>query len=323
MYVILLIGSIIILATAFYISKYRDYSMDNEHLLITGGSSGIGLAIAVEAVRRGASVTLVARNQERLASAQELVQKHAQTDQKVLIFSADVTAGLDPLENIIKKAQADAGPITCLVNCAGTSCSGRFDETPISDFQHMMDINYFGSVYMTRAVLPYMKTRRTGKIVFISSLAGLVGLYGFTAYTPSKFALSGLAQALQMEVAPYGISVTVSYPPDTDTPGFAAENKNKPLETKLICETAGLLMASEVAAKTLKDAMNEQFMSSVGFEGWMLCTLCSSMSPVSSVGKLFLEILTLGAFRAVGYLYRVGCERTIRRCMIEEKNKHE
>lgn len=323
MYVIVLVVSAVILAVVYYIFKCRGYSLDNEHLLITGGSSGIGLALAIEGVKRGASVTLIARNKERLVRAQELVQKQAKKDQKVLIFVADVTAGVDSLEDVVKKAQDDAGPITCLINCAGTCKCNRFDEAPIDEFQHMMNINYFGSVYMTRAALPHMKSRRKGKIIFVSSLSGLVGFYGLTAYSASKFALTGMAQALQMEVAPYGITVTVSFPPDTDTPGFAEENKSKPLETQLICETAGLYTASAVAAKILKDSVNEQFMSSVAFEGWMMCTLCSGMSPVSSLGQLIVQVLTMGALRVIGCVYRAGCERTIERCMTEDKNKHD
>lgn len=123
-----------------------------------------------------------------------------------------------------------------------------------------MEVNYLGSVYPTRAVVTTMKERRMGRILFVSSQAGQIGLFGYTAYSPSKFALRGLAESLQMEVSrsafpvlyvgrrgnggreepavkgagvsllqikPYNIYVTVAYPPDTDTPGLAEENKTK------------------------------------------------------------------------------------------------
>jgi len=119
----------------------------------------------------------------------------------------------------------------------------------------MMDINYFGAVYCTRSILPSMKSRRKGRIVCISSIGGLVGLYGYTAYAASKFALRGFSEALQMEVKPYKITVTLSFPPDTETAGLAEENKIKPIETKLISEAAGVYSPTVVAESILNDTL--------------------------------------------------------------------
>lgn len=91
----------------------------------------------------------------------------------------------------------------------------------------MMDINYIGSVNVTRASLSSIKQVDNGRIVFVSSIAGQLGLYGYTAYSASKYALRGLAECLQMELYPYNIRVTLAHPPDTDTPGFEVENKVK------------------------------------------------------------------------------------------------
>jgi 3-dehydrosphinganine reductase len=138
-----------------------------------------------------------------------------------------------------------------------------------------MAVNYFGAAQFSHAVISGMKGRREGGIVFVSSQGGLCGIYGFAAYAASKFALRGLAESLAMEVTsintktslilnktitifslhklkPYNLTVTVSFPPDTDTPGFAEENKNKPEETRLISETAGLF-SPETVAKVLLD----------------------------------------------------------------------
>lgn len=90
-----------------------------------------------------------------------------------------------------------------------------------------MRVNYIGGVYCTKSVVETMKNRKFGRIVFVSSQAGQIGIYGYTAYSATKFALRGLAEALQMELKPYNIYVTVSYPPDTDTPGFKEELKDK------------------------------------------------------------------------------------------------
>ena len=92
-----------------------------------------------------------------------------------------------------------------------------------------------------------MKARWAGgRVVFVSSQAGQVGIYGFSAYSPSKFALVGLAQVLRMELQAHGILVSVAYPPDTKTPGFEDENRYKPVETRLISETSGLFEPEQV-----------------------------------------------------------------------------
>ncbi len=118
-----------------------------------------------------------------------------------------------------------------------------------------MEINYLGTAYAIRTVLPSMKSRRKGRIVCVSSVGGLIGLYGYTAYGASKFAVRGFAEALQMEVKPYGITVTVAFPPDTDTPCFVEENKIKPQETKLISESSGVFSPSKVADDILRDTL--------------------------------------------------------------------
>jgi 3-dehydrosphinganine reductase len=91
----------------------------------------------------------------------------------------------------------------------------------------MIRVNYLGSVYCTKSVVDSMKQRRFGRIVFVSSQAGQIGIFGYTAYSSTKFALRGLAEALQMELKPYNVFITLAYPPDTNTPGLEAENLDK------------------------------------------------------------------------------------------------
>ena len=101
-------------------------------------------------------------------------------------------------------------------------------------FRQLMDVNYFGTVNVVRAVVPSMIERRRGSIVGVSSAAGLVGVFGYSAYTPTKFAVRGFLETLRAELAPYGIHVGCSFPPDTDTPQLADEEQYKPKETKAI-----------------------------------------------------------------------------------------
>uniref|UniRef100_A0A452R135 3-ketodihydrosphingosine reductase n=1 Tax=Ursus americanus TaxID=9643 RepID=A0A452R135_URSAM len=249
-----------------------------------GGSSGIGKCIAIECYKQGAFITLVARNEDKLLQAKKEIEKHSINDkQVVLCISVDVSQDYSQVENVIKQAQEKLGPVDMLVNCAGMSLSGKFEDLEVSTFERLMSVNYLGSVYPSRAVISTMKERRVGRIVFVSSQAGQLGLFGFTAYSSSKFAIRGLAEALQMEVKPYNVYVTVAYPPDTDTPGFAEENKTKPLETRLISETVSVCKPEQVAKQIVKDAI----------------------------------VVTMGLFRTIALFYLGSFDSIVRRCMMQ------
>uniref|UniRef100_A0A4W4F8P0 3-dehydrosphinganine reductase n=1 Tax=Electrophorus electricus TaxID=8005 RepID=A0A4W4F8P0_ELEEL len=258
----------------------KPLKLKGAHVVVTGGSSGIGKCIAIECYKQGAFITLVARDENKLIQAKKEVEKFAINDkQVVLCISVDVSKDYSQVESVIKQAQEKLGPVDMLVNCAGMSVSGKFEEV-----DSLMEVNYLGSVYPTRAVITTMKERRMGRVVFISSQAGQLGLFGYTAYSSSKFALRGLAEALQMEVKPYNVYVTVAYPPDTDTPCLTEENKTKPLETKLISETSGVCQPEHVAKVVVRDA-----------------------------------IVTMGLFRTIALFYLGSFDSIIRRCMIQRE----
>lgn len=313
---------LICVALYLYFRRKRTFDLKNEHCVITGGSSGIGLAIAIQSAKMGANITIIARSEARLQTAKEEIRSAIKnSQQKVLTFSVDLSKDSN-LKEIVKEAENHAGPITLLINCAGTSSCHRFEETPLEEFKKLLDINFLGSINMTQAVLPAMKERKFGRIAFMSSLAGLVGIYGYSAYSGSKFAILGAAEALQMEVQSYNISVTVSFPPDTDTPGFAEELKDKPIETIRISESAGLYSAKDVATKALNDILNKKFLSSVGFEGLLLCNTCCCMAPVNSLLELIFQVFTMGFIRLVSFIYLKQCYHTIRKCAEEKEREN-
>ncbi|XP_013886276.1 3-dehydrosphinganine reductase [Austrofundulus limnaeus] len=298
----------------------KPLKLNGAHVVVTGGSSGIGKCIAIECYRQGAFITLVARDEEKLLRAKKDVEKYAINDkQVVLCVSVDVSSDYTQVENVIKQAQEKLGPVDMLVNCAGTAISGKFEEMEVERFKEMIELNYLGSVYPTRAVITTMKERRMGRIMFVSSQAGQIGLFGYTAYSPSKFALRGLAEALQMEVKPYNIYVTMAFPPDTDTPLLAEENKSKPLETKLISETSGVWQPDQVAKILVRDAVQGNFSSSVGPDGYMLSALTCGMSPVTSITEGLQQIVTMGLFRTIALFYLGSFDSIVRRCMIQRE----
>ncbi len=181
----------------------KSYELKGKHVLITGGSKGIGYSLALLAIESGANVSIIARDSEALDKTKmDLLKKCSNTGkQKVMTFSIDVTSDYYDIERTITEAEAVCGPIFLLICCAGTSISHRFEDTPVEEFRRMIEINYLGTVNMVKACLPSMKSTGNAHIVLFSSIAGLFGLYGFSAYSPSKFAIVGLAQVLSMEVS--------------------------------------------------------------------------------------------------------------------------
>jgi 3-dehydrosphinganine reductase len=188
-----------------------------KHVVITGGSSGIGKALAILCVKQKALVTIIARNQNKLDEAVEEITGKV-PNCKVQAKSADVT-NFDNLSQAINEASRHfSRPVDVLVCSAGATNPLRFEDLSVSDFENVMNVNFLGIVNSVKVVLPGMKQRKFGRIVFISSQVGQLGMFGYTAYSASKFAVRGFAESLYPEVKPHGIFISISYPPDTDTP---------------------------------------------------------------------------------------------------------
>ncbi|MES2943594.1 MAG: SDR family oxidoreductase [Pseudomonadota bacterium] len=182
-------------------------------IVITGASDGIGAEMARQlAARHGtdAALVLAARNEDRLKQvASECKALGAQT----LVLRTDVSLEPDCRE-LIRQTVARFGAIDALINNAGMSAQALFEEVKAEDlawYEELMRINLWGSVWCTHAALPWLKQSR-GSIVAVSSLAGLVGVPGRTAYSASKFAMTGFFEALRAELRNSGVSVTTAYP---------------------------------------------------------------------------------------------------------------
>jgi 3-dehydrosphinganine reductase len=253
--------------------------MNGQHVLITGGSSGIGKATAKLWASRGANVAIVGRDSVKLEQARsEIAAARLQDSQQIVALSADVSDRAQA-EQAMQTAIAQLGTPDVLITCAGIAHPGYFNELPIEIFEQTMAINYFGSLYCIKAVLPAMETQRRGHIVVVSSGAGLIGIYGYTPYSPSKFALRGLAEALRGELKTAGIGISIVYPPDTDTPQLIAENRTKPPETKQITATAKTWTAEAVAQTILTGVEKRAFIIAPGQEMSVLARLHSVLAP--------------------------------------------
>jgi 3-dehydrosphinganine reductase len=230
-----------------------------KHVLVTGGSSGIGLATARKLVGHGANVTILARRQALLDEAK------AQLGANVHTVAVDV-AKLDEVRERVG-AHIAAFPADMLINNAGVVMPGRFLELEDEHFRWMMDVNYFGTVHMCRVVLPQLVARGGGHVLNVSSMAGVIGIYGYTAYAASKFALCGFSEALRGEMWPHKVRVSVCLPPDTDTPQLAFENQYKPAETKAIAGNVKTMTADAVASVLLGGMAAGQFEIVPGLDG--------------------------------------------------------
>lgn len=174
-------------------------------LLITGVSSGFGRALAQEALAMGHKVVGTVRSAQATHDFESLSASGAFG--RVL----DVTE-FDAIDGVVAEIETSVGPIDVLVNNAGYGHEGIMEESPLSEMRRQFDVNVFGAVAMMKAVLPFMRKRRRGQILNITSMGGHITMPGITYYCGSKFALEGISEALSKEVKPFGIAVTAVAP---------------------------------------------------------------------------------------------------------------
>jgi len=245
-------------------------SFENQIAFVTGGSSGIGLETAKLLAARGAHIWVVARHDEDLEQAlTQIKSRKLYPEQQLGCIVSDVS-DFDQAASAIEQVTKDKGLPDLVINSAGVARPGYFQELEIEVFHEMMDVNYFGTVNVAKAVIPKMIERGSGHIVNISSLVGFLGIYGYTAYGASKFAVRGFTDILRSEMKPMGIDVSIVFPMDTDTPQLAYENQFKPDETKWL-DKFGTVMSAEQVAKAIVDGiLNKRYIIIPGFEGNML-----------------------------------------------------
>ncbi len=226
-------------------------------IIITGGSSGLGRELAKRLARRGAHLALVARDEEKLGAARAELLKAS--DRKIEIFSCDVgdAAAVDRTIN----AAADAlGPPDMLINSAGILRESYFEKQPLETFREVLGINFFGTLHCIKAVLPLFRKKGEGRIVNISSMGGLTGAFGYSAYCSSKFAVVGLTETLRAELKPQNIKIHLVCPPEFDSPMVDELNTYRTHENRVIVQTMPVMEIDPVADAVISGIEKDRYL---------------------------------------------------------------
>ena len=193
--------------------------LTGKNVVITGASSGIGRATALEMARRGANVVLAARRLEKLETV-------AAECRALGVRATAVVTDVTRPEDCVRLAEA-AGTVDVLVNNAGFAIFDAVADAKTSDFRAMMDTNYFGAVHCTKAMLPAMLERRSGTIVNVASITGIMGFARMGGYCATKFAVIGWTEALRDEVLGRGVRVALVCPGTTESEFFVTAERGK------------------------------------------------------------------------------------------------
>ncbi|THH13702.1 hypothetical protein EW146_g6544 [Bondarzewia mesenterica] len=226
-----------------------------KHCYITGGSSGLGLALAKMLTAQGAHVSIVARDSDKLAAALSEIEAFRRSKDQILqsfsysLFTAEESRAA--LEAVMARHNGVAPDAIFL--CAGKAIPRYFVEYTEAELIDGMNYGYWVQAWTAWIVTQKMVAqRRQGNIVFVSSTLGLMTIPGYSGYSPCKHALRGLADTLRSELQLYGIDVHIFFPPTMFTPSYEEENRIKPKLTLKIEEADGGLTAEQAAAGLLK-----------------------------------------------------------------------
>jgi len=239
-------------------------------VIITGASSGLGLATARAFVREGARVTLTARHGDRLQQAASELQ-HL-TEHPVLAVPGDVS-NREHMDGFVGQVVEKFGGIDILVNNAGAGMIAPFEQVAINDVAALWQTNFVGALQCTQAVLPHMRRRGTGHIINVASLAGLRGIPNSSIYSATKAALITFSDALRLELKPWGVAVTTICPGRirlADTQFFASARKYGPVDLYKVSES---LTADQVARALVHAAATRKRLVVLPFHAWLLHTV--------------------------------------------------
>jgi NAD(P)-dependent dehydrogenase (short-subunit alcohol dehydrogenase family) len=232
--------------------RSESYILRGKIVLITGGSRGLGLALARELSREGARIVICGRDPESLERARASLER---LGADVVAISCDVT-DRDAVGRLIQGVQQRLGRVDVLINNAGVIEVGPAETMSVADYEEAMATNFWGMLYPTLAVLPAMRQRGAGRIVNITSIGGKLGIPHLVPYSASKFAAVGFSQGLRAEVAADGIKVVTVCPGFMRTGGprnaiFRGQHQSEYAWFSISDALPGLSISAENAARRI------------------------------------------------------------------------
>lgn len=251
-------------------------------IVITGGSSGLGKALAQRLVKRGANLALIARDKDKLVRIKDELAVTCTANRKVEIFPCDVS-DYDATEKTLNSIADTFGSPDILINSAGILREGYFEKLPLSTFQEVMDINYFGTLNCIKAIVPIFRKKGQGRIVNISSLGGKIGSFGYTAYCSSKFAIVGLTDTLRAELKPLNIKFHLVCPGEFQSPMVDELNTYRSTENRVVTQTVTVLSLDVVADKVIKGIQKDSYLIIPGIIARFLEMTCRWFPSISRV----------------------------------------
>ncbi|KZV76547.1 oxidoreductase [Peniophora sp. CONT] len=258
------------------------------HCYVTGGSSGLGLSLALLLTKHGAHVSIVARNRDTLAHALAQLEGARVSPKQVLASYSYSLETLDGAQAAYNAACAthDGTPADAVFMCAGGSRPGFWVEQSEEQIRHSMDITYWVAAWTAKVAAERMaRTRHSGKFVFVGSILSYFGLVGYATYCPGKFAIRGLAETLRQEMLLYGVDVHMYFPATIDSPGLVEENKSKPALTLKIEESDPVASPDACAAGLFQGVQRGDFHIADTFNAEAFRATTRGTTPWNSFGK--------------------------------------
>jgi 3-dehydrosphinganine reductase len=269
-------------------------TFSGKNIIITGGSSGVGAGLAEILYETGANIALIARDREKLARVcKNIIASGGGHRNGLAAYSCDVTDYAATVDTIDRIAEETGAP-DYLFNSAGILSSDYFENLQVENFHAVMETNFFGSLHAIKAAIPYFKKKKAGHIVNISSLSGMFGVFGYSSYCASKFALVGLSESLRSELKPQGIKIHLVLPPEINTPMIDGIRDTRPIENEKLTHSAGVLSQQETVSAIIAGVARGRFIIVPGKKARMMA-LTNRLMPGTT--RYFVDMIIRKNYR--------------------------
>eukprot|EP00252_Welwitschia_mirabilis_P014540 TRINITY_DN318_c0_g1_i1.p1 TRINITY_DN318_c0_g1~~TRINITY_DN318_c0_g1_i1.p1 ORF type:complete len:365 (+),score=15.60 TRINITY_DN318_c0_g1_i1:73-1095(+) len=297
------VGVLALLAFVFeaiwIMGRPRIGDLKGKHVMITGGSHGIGFQMAKQALEQQAYVSIIARSADKLSKAVQDLQRITNCSSDRIFYTTADIANYEQISKAVNAANAWR-PIDVLICNAGINRAEYLEKMTVADIDWIVQINLNGTIYTVHAALPHMKsaTKQNPKcIMIVASLSTLYTMFGHVVCTTVKYAQRGLAETLRLELMPYNIGVGMACPGATDTPMLKEALGEMPPELMDMAKAFKLYQEGmvekpqDVAKYTLDGVKSGSFISTSTMPGSLLATLTRGVLPADSFCSVFMELI--------------------------------